>query len=117
MLKGVLSIPDKGFTLQGVLANKPGGEVPYANQDVPANPLQCHLKAARDLLLEINKYSCAGTVQGPHHVPPLILALMQNNPWARDLVECSKPFSTFFYMARGGVGRGAPLAINTYINK
>ena len=113
MLKGVLSIPDQGFTLQGILANKPRWDVPYANEDVPSNRLQVYLKLARDLLLEINQYSCAGTLQGPHRVPPLILALMQNNPWARELVECSKPFSNCRFLARGGVGRGPPLAINS----
>ena len=114
LLKGVLSSPDKGYTLQGILASK--SEEVAANVNASGGPpdrRQLYLQCGRLLLLQINEYSCAWTPQNTFDGPPLIVALKNRNPWAMDLVECSKPFSARLYTAPSGkLGRGAPLAIN-----
>ena len=114
MLKGVLSSPDKGYTLQGILASKSVEVDATVNVSLgPTDLRQIYLTMGRRLLLQINKYSCAWTPQNTFDGPPLIVALKNNNPWAMDLVVCSKPFSAKLYTAPSGkLGRGAPLAIN-----
>ena len=99
MLIGFLSIPHKGYTLQGLLANKSEAEVgPVASR----------------LFADISHCSFAGALQGTDKelVPPLILAIyVRNNCWAKYLVELSKPWMHLqVIVARGGAGRGAPLA-------
>ena len=101
---GFLSIPHKGYTLQGLLANKSEAEVGEAE----VRP------AAFRLFEDISYHSFAGELQGKdkERVPPLILAIsVRNNCWATYLVELSKPWMHVqVIVARGGVGRGAPLA-------
>ena len=103
---GFLSIPHKGYTLQGLLANKSEAEVGKSEAEV--RPI------AFRLFEEISYYSFAGQLQGTDKelVPPLILAIsVQNNCCARYLVELSLPWMHIEVIVAGaGVGRGAPLA-------
>ena len=106
MLIGFLSIPHKGYTLQGLLANKSEAEVGKSEAEVRPTAFR--------LFADISCYSFAGELQGTDKelVPPLILAIyVLNNCWAKYLVELSKPWMDLqVIVARGGVGRGAPLA-------